>query len=329
MSFQNASIVALFNQPSLPAHMQVPVRAVNHPAEPELDPTPAFDDATRLMDFIYFLAGRSAQKNLWINGPTGSGKSSFTRQVACRLGIPTFELGCHGGTEPSDIFGRVEPTLNGLAWVDGPMVAAMRSGGICLLDEYDLVHPTVAMGLNKVLDTRRFTIPATGELVKAHPHFRVVATSNSRGGGDASGHHRGVQTQNAAQRQRWATMHIGYMAEDRELSMLKRIALPKAGGGFDSLPELILKPMLALAQETRRLFQGEAATTGEMQPLGVIISTRVLTNWVKDAISFKGRPDLGNSDPVQHALVFNLLQGADPEDREVIEGLWKRLVGTK
>lgn len=306
-------------------HLQVPVRTDEHPEIPELDPLHHFDDADKVMDYIAFLAGKTSKKNLWINGPTGSGKSSFARQANARLAIPTFELGCHNGTELGEILGRIEPTAEGLAWVDGPMLSAMRCGGVVLLDEWDQVHPTIAMGCNKVLDTRRYVIPATGEQVVAHPLFRVVVTGNTRGGGDDSGNYRSVQTQNAAQRQRWAYMHIGYMAKEQEKALLQTITVQHEGQ-TRGVAEEVLDAMLSLADSTRKLFAGELAGS-DSTPISVVISTRTLRDWVADTLRRKFLPGADGTDYIYKALCWNLLDGCDSADREVIDGIWKRLVG--
>lgn len=307
--------------------LPVPVRSDPHPEVPELDSLYHFEDANRVMDYIAFLAGKTAKKNLWLNGPTGAGKSSFVRQVSARLVIPTFELGCHNGTELGEILGRIEPTAEGLAWVDGPMLSAMRCGGVVLLDEWDQVHPTIAMGCNKVLDSRRYVIPSSGEVVVAHPFFRVVVTGNSSGGGDDTGHYRAVQTQNAAQRQRWAYMHIGYMPHEQEKTLLKTITEKDSEGAMRSVADEVIDAMLSLADATRKLFAGELVGN-ESTPIGVVISTRTLRDWVGDTLRRRFLPGGESSDYIYKALCWNLLDGCDSQDREVIDGLWKRLFGS-
>lgn len=323
-----ATIQELFGVDGGFGHLPVPVRTDPHPEIPELDVLHHFEDANRVMDYIAFLAGKTAKKNLWLNGPTGSGKSSFVRQVSARLAIPTFELGCHNGTELGEILGRIEPTADGLAWVDGPMLSAMRCGGVVLLDEWDQVHPTIAMGCNKVLDTRRYVIPATGEQVIAHPFFRVVVTGNSCGGGDETGHHRGVQTQNAAQRQRWAYMHIGYMPIEQEKALLKSISVLDNEGQPRSVADELLDAMLSLADATRKLFAGELAGN-ESTPIDVVISTRTLRDWVGDTLRRRYLPGGERTNYTYAALCWNVLDGCNSKDREVIDGIWKRLFGSK
>ena len=80
-------------------------------------------------------------------------------------------------------------------WADGPLVVAMRTGAVLLVDEVNLADDAVLERLNSVLEPgRALTLAekggaATGEagaaagaeVVVAHPDFRVVATMNPGG----------------------------------------------------------------------------------------------------------------------------------------------------
>jgi midasin len=68
-------------------------------------------------------------------------------------------------------------------WYDGPLVTAMRNGDMLLIDEISLAEDSVVERLNSVLEPgRTLTIAEKGgEVVRAHPNFRVVATMNPGG----------------------------------------------------------------------------------------------------------------------------------------------------
>ena len=70
-----------------------------------------------------------------------------------------------------------------MAFEYGPLALAMRYGGLCLLNEIDLLDPSTAAGLNGILDGQPLCIPENGgELIAPHPMFRFAATANSNGG---------------------------------------------------------------------------------------------------------------------------------------------------
>ena len=68
-------------------------------------------------------------------------------------------------------------------WYDGPLVTAMRNGDMLLIDEISLAEDSVVERLNSVLEPgRTITIAEKGgEVVHAHPNFRVFATMNPGG----------------------------------------------------------------------------------------------------------------------------------------------------
>lgn len=164
------------------------------------------------------------EKNILLQGETGTGKTTLVEQVACRLNWPVFVVGCHGGLEFQELIGRVTLQQDGsTGWADGPLIAAMRVGGIFLLDEMNFLKPEVAGGLNTVLQASVYTIPETGELVRAHPDFRIAATGNAMDG-VGKGAYRGTQTTNIALLSRFTLgIRVKYMsvADEEQMIMAK------------------------------------------------------------------------------------------------------------
>ena len=69
------------------------------------------------------------------------------------------------------------------AWVDGPLVQAMREGDLVLVDEISLAEDSVLERLNSVLEPKRLLVLAErgggeAEEIVAHPRFRVLGTRN-------------------------------------------------------------------------------------------------------------------------------------------------------
>lgn len=162
-----------------------------------------------------------AQKNILLNGDTGTGKTTLIEQVAARLNWPTFTVGCHGGIEFQEFIGRVTLQVDGsTGWADGPLIAAMRIGGILLLDELNFLAPEVAGGLNTALQAKVYTIPETGELVRAHPNFRIAATGNALDG-VGKGSYKGTHKQNIALLGRFLLgIRVKYMSVTDETQMI-------------------------------------------------------------------------------------------------------------
>ncbi len=89
---------------------------------------------------------------LYVFGPTGSGKTSLIKQLAARLNFPVFCVNAHGRLEFQDLVGHLSVQQGSMTYQYGPLALAMRHGGLFLLDEFDLLDPSTAAGLNSILD---------------------------------------------------------------------------------------------------------------------------------------------------------------------------------
>lgn len=207
-----------------------------------------------------------SEKNLLLQGETGTGKTTLVEQVACRLNWPTFVVGCHGGLEFQELIGRVTLQPDGsTGWADGPLIAAMRVGGIFLLDEMNFLKPEVAGGLNTVLQATAYSIPETGEVIKAHPDFRIAATGNALDGVGKSAY-RGTQTSNIALLARFTLgIRVRYMSVLDEQKMLEA----KAPGISSKVAEYLAE----VADMARKAHQ-EGALKAPMSPRETIACAR-------------------------------------------------------
>ena len=247
-----------------------------------------------------------------LTGPTGSGKTSLVCQVANRLNWPVQSVTCHGRLELSDLIGQFVLIDGSTLFVHGPLAVALREGHLLLLNEIDLMDPAELAGLNDVIEGQPLVIPQNGgEVIRPHPKFRVFATGNSAGAGDPTGLYQGVLRQNLAFLDRFRVLPVGYLEPEVELGVLAH-AVP-------SLPSEIGEKLIAVANEVRRLFMGEAEAGAE---LTVTLSTRTLVRWARLALTFRGAPQ-----PIRFALEQALTARADPEQREAIHRIAADVMG--
>lgn len=120
-------------------------------------------------------AGR--RLNVWISGPTGSGKTHGARQAADALGLI---WGFHGAMSMAhelvgfvDAGGRYHETI---------FVKRFRDGGLCLLDELDSWSAEATLCLNAALANGEVSLP-TGEIVARHADFACIGAGNTWGQG--------------------------------------------------------------------------------------------------------------------------------------------------
>ncbi len=138
---------------------------------------PGYTAAGREVE-IFELAWQK-QLPVLIKGPTGCGKSRFVAHMAARLGLPLFTVACHDDLSAADLVGRHLITHEGTVWNDGPLTRAVRSGGMCYLDEVVEARKDTTVVLHPLADDRRvLPIDRTGEILQAPPGFMLVVSYN-------------------------------------------------------------------------------------------------------------------------------------------------------
>lgn len=122
----------------------------------------------------------------YIAGPTGSGKSVMVEQVCAELGRKYCRIQITPETDEDSLIGGIRLQNGTTVFKDGPVIDAMRTGAVLMIDEIDRGSNKI-MCLQGVMEGKPVTIKRTGEVVTPHPDFTVVATGNTKGRGDDSG----------------------------------------------------------------------------------------------------------------------------------------------
>lgn len=249
-------------------------------------------------------------EGLYLTGPTGSGKSSLILQLAARINWPVQRITAHSRMEFSDLVGRpIILTDGSMSFQYGPLAHAMKEGHIFLLDEMDMLDPGVAAGLNGIVQGEPLTIPENGgEVIQPHPDFRVAATGNTTGNGDA-GFYIGTSRQNEAFMDRFWVVYVNYPAKEIEEKIL---------ASYVTLDNEKIGKFVQTANEVRRLFVADE--------IEITLSTRVLVRWAQMTQYFYAVSAQGES-PLYYALDRALLLRAEPETREAVREVIQRFFG--
>lgn len=155
---------------------------------------------TQSMRRLAVLVGRALRfgESVLLVGDTGCGKTTICQLFAALEGLKFFSVNCHLHMETSDFLGALRPVRHTetkeeesrlFEWHDGPLVQAMKEGGVFLMDEVSLADDSVLERLNSVLETEKTLVLAEKgsgdnddvELLRAAPSFRLVATMNPGG----------------------------------------------------------------------------------------------------------------------------------------------------
>lgn len=248
--------------------------------------------------------------NILLVGPTGCGKTSMCDELAALVNAPRARINLDGDVRSSDFLGQmaivVDPETSQAVtqWQDGILPQAMRNGWWLILDELDAAPAQILMTLQAVLENgHRLTLKENGgEVVVAHPNFRIIATANTLGRGDQSGLYTGTNVLNEATLDRFGiVLQYGYPPVGTESSIVRA----KSGIDADTA-----RQMCSIASKVRKGAENDECTC--------TFSTRRILNWAMLSVK------LGDT---ARAARFAVLQRLNPEDREYVRGVMQRVLG--
>lgn len=148
------------------------------------------------------------ERQYWIAGPAGSGKSYITKQIAKGMG-----LRYDGYGSILDIIQLIGYTNSNGDYVATIFYDFYCNGGVLFLDECDNSVPEAMVALNMALSNGMCSFPVSkdgtqGGLKTRHPNFYCFATANTMGGGATSQYNR--QKQDDASMDRFLTIELDY-----------------------------------------------------------------------------------------------------------------------
>ena len=205
------------------------------------------------------------RKDVLCYGPAGTGKTSGIKQIAAELGIPVVQYTCGEDTSLWDLFGSDE-----LIKESGTTVTHLREKAIAvacaeakkvkeerqtkcilILDELDTCTPGLVSHLNELICEHKMEFE--GRRFDAS-HVMIYATANTSGIGDSTGKYSGTRCINAALRDRFMPIKLGYMTQAEECDLLEN-SFPelKEVQGSDKSGHSIAYYMTRGAEESRAM----------------------------------------------------------------------------
>lgn len=263
----NYSLAVEFSLPVRP-DAQISGYAPGHPAAPKIDPNYVFM-REKMRDLLAFW--QSGETALKICGDPATGKTSLVEQFHARLRYPLYKVACHPRLEARDLIGQLYPTESGgLVWRDGPLLKAAREGTTVLIDEYNLIDPGEASGLNMLLEGYSVVIPETGEVVHPAASFRIIATENSVTSRLTV---TGRNVQDAANDDRFMVATADYLPAELEIKVV--VNALQADGVPPDVAQMIAEQVVGVANTIRTDYRtGDSVVDKPM-------STRVAIRWAK------------------------------------------------
>lgn len=129
------------------------------------------------------LAAVAAGRDIILEGPPGTSKTTMLRAISDEWGIPLFFVEGNADLTPSRLVGHHNPArvlkedYSPDNFVAGPLVEAMQSGGFLYIEEFNRAPEDTLNTLLTAMADRSITVPRVGTIVAA-PTFRVIASMN-------------------------------------------------------------------------------------------------------------------------------------------------------
>nr|VFK24024.1 MAG: cobaltochelatase CobS subunit [Candidatus Kentron sp. MB]VFK34115.1 MAG: cobaltochelatase CobS subunit [Candidatus Kentron sp. MB]VFK76749.1 MAG: cobaltochelatase CobS subunit [Candidatus Kentron sp. MB] len=288
--------------------LQVP--AFSQPTQhvPTVDNAYRFDHDTTLAILSGFAYGR----RVLVQGYHGTGKSTHIEQVAARLNWPCVRINLDSHISRIDLVGKDAIVLKEgkqiTEFKEGILPWAYQSAMALVFDEYDAGRPDVMFVIQRVLEAEgRLTLLDQSRVLHPHPSFRLFATANTVGLGDATGLYHGTQPINQGQMDRWNIVAVlNYLEHDAEVE----IVLSKVPDYKTEEERKTISAMVMLADMTRFGFMNGDIST--------VMSPRTVLTWAENARLFG---DIG------FAFRLTFLNKCDETERSVIAEYYQRCFG--
>src|SRR5690606_24775179 len=188
------------------------------------------------------LAALGAGRDVLLEGPPGTTKSTLLRAICAAAEVPFYFVEGHADLTPAKILGHHSPVrvlqegYTPEGFIYGPLPLAMRDGGIFYIEEFNRVPEDTLNTLLTAMAERELSIPRLG-VVRAAPAFRLVAAMNPFD-------NIGTNRLSGAVADRLCRVHLDYQSAEEEREIVARRTGTPGGWLVDVAVEVV--------QRTRR-----------------------------------------------------------------------------
>ena len=213
---------------------------------------------------------------VFVTGLSGNGKTSMIREVCAKLKRDMVRVNITVETDEDDLLGGFRLVNGETVWQDGPLVVAMKTGAVALIDEVDLASHKI-MCLQPIMEGQPIYLKKINQVIYPADGFNIIATANTKGKGSADGRFMGTNILNEAFLDRFsATFYQEYPSTAFESKILKKQFATKELNEDDFVEKLV-----KWADVIRKSFKEGAVDD--------IITTRRLIDIVKTFSIFKDK----------------------------------------
>lgn len=204
----------------------------------------------RELDLV--LAAVAAGRDILLEGPPGTSKSTILRAIAEEWGITFVLVEGNADLTPSKLLGGHDPArvlregYQDENFVDGPLVRAMREGGFLYIEEFNRAPDDTLNTLLTAMAERQVTIPRVGT-IDARPTFRIIGSMNPYD-------HVGTTRLSTSVHDRFNRLVVGYQeaAAEQQIVALRTGMGPDGGADLSvDLADALVTDAVALTRATR------------------------------------------------------------------------------
>ncbi len=201
---------------------------------------------TRELELI--LAAVAARRDVLLEGPPGTSKSTLLRAITAEWGVPLVFVEGNADLTPAKLVGHHNPArvlredYTADNFVDGPLLQAMREGGFLYIEEFNRAPEDTLNTLLTAMAEREIAVPRVGRIV-ARPTFRVVATMNPFD-------NVGTTRLSTSVYDRMCRLAVTYQDQEAERGIVA-LRAPAARSGEDDLHPGLVADAVALTRATR------------------------------------------------------------------------------
>lgn len=205
----------------------------------------------------------------YITGPTGNGKSTMIEQVCAQQNRSMIRVNMNAMTDEEQLIGTKTLVDGNIEIVEGPVLIAMRTGSILLIDECDSMTAAASFCLFSVLEGKPFYFKLKNEIITPAAGFNIFATANTKGKGSDDGRYVGTMVMNEAFLERFA---VTFEQEYPDAKVERKIVV-QLMEKYWCLDEPFADILVKLADAIRKTFEDGGVDE--------LITTRRLTHIVR------------------------------------------------
>lgn len=160
----------------------------------------------------------------YITGLSGNGKSTMVEQICAKHKRPMIRVNLNAMSDEDQLIGSKTLVDGNVEIIEGPVLIAMRTGALLLIDEIDAGSANSLLCLQSILEGKPYYFKMKNELITPAKGFNIVATANTKGKGNDNGQFMGTNILNEAFLERFGvTFEQEYPSAAVELKIIMNL----------------------------------------------------------------------------------------------------------